>query len=52
MLTFNRVALGNGLCLLGEVNTTARSVALGFGVRTGSRDETPEEVKPDVSRYA
>src|SRR4051812_2757167 len=34
--------LPNGLQIIGESSPTARSVALGFFVRTGSRDETPE----------
>ena len=34
--------LGNGLTIIGEHNPEARSAALGFFVRTGSRDETPE----------
>lgn len=33
----------NGLTVIGEVNDQARSAAAGFFVRTGSRDETPEE---------
>lgn len=35
--------LGNGLKILGEVNSAAKSCAVGFFVRTGSRDETPKE---------
>jgi predicted Zn-dependent peptidase len=35
--------LPNGLQLIGETIPTARSVSVGFFVRTGSRDETPEE---------
>jgi predicted Zn-dependent peptidase len=34
--------LGNGLEVIGERNPGAKSVALGFFVRTGARDETPE----------
>src|SRR5947208_8493092 len=34
--------LPNGLALVGETNPAARSVALGFFVRTGSRDETAD----------
>jgi predicted Zn-dependent peptidase len=34
--------LSNGLKVIGETSPSARSVALGFFVRTGSRDETPE----------
>ena len=32
----------NGLTIIGERNPQAKSVALGYFVRTGSRDETPE----------
>ena len=32
----------NGLQIIGETSPSARSVALGFFVRTGARDETPE----------
>jgi predicted Zn-dependent peptidase len=35
--------LPNGLTIIGEATPSARSVAIGFFVRTGSRDETPEE---------
>src|ERR1700720_3101564 len=35
-------SLGNGLQIIGETSPSARSVALGFFVRTGSRDETPD----------
>jgi predicted Zn-dependent peptidase len=41
-MPFFREALPNGLQLLGETSTSARSAALGFFVRTGSRDEVPE----------
>ena len=34
--------LENGLTLVGEYSPSARSVALGFFARAGSRDETPE----------
>src|SRR6202167_985275 len=34
--------LPNHLALVGETNPDARSVAVGFFVKTGSRDETPE----------
>jgi predicted Zn-dependent peptidase len=34
--------LKNGLQIIGETSPSARSMALGFFVRTGSRDETPE----------
>jgi predicted Zn-dependent peptidase len=39
-VTFHKHALRNGLRIIGETNSSARSVALGFFVRTGSRDET------------
>ena len=39
-MTFHKQALRNGLRIIGETNSSARSVALGFFVRTGSRDET------------
>jgi predicted Zn-dependent peptidase len=39
---FHRHVLPNGLNLIGESSPSARSTALGFFVRTGSRDETPE----------
>src|SRR5436853_5499399 len=42
MPQFHHVRLSNGLQLLGETNPDARSVALGFFVRTGARDEGPE----------
>ncbi|MCS6863806.1 MAG: pitrilysin family protein [Gemmataceae bacterium] len=35
--------LPNGLQLIGETSPAARSVAVGFFVRTGSRDEQPQE---------
>src|SRR5215210_2028576 len=42
MPQFHHLRLSNGLQIIGETNPAARSVALGFFVRTGSRDETPE----------
>ena len=39
---FHHHVLENGLHLIGEVSPAAHSVAVGFFVRTGSRDETPE----------
>jgi predicted Zn-dependent peptidase len=39
---FHHTQLANGLQIVGETNPAARSVAVGFFVRTGSRDETPE----------
>src|SRR5438477_1393518 len=41
-MQFHREVLPNGLTIVGETNSAARSVALGFWVRTGARDETPE----------
>jgi predicted Zn-dependent peptidase len=41
-VAFHSQALKNGLQIIGESSPSARSVALGFFVRTGSRDETPE----------
>jgi predicted Zn-dependent peptidase len=39
---FYHHTLPNGLQVIGETSPSARSVALGFFVRTGSRDETAE----------
>src|SRR6516162_5531197 len=41
-MPFHKQSLKNGLQIIGETNSSARSVALGFFVRTGARDETPE----------
>src|SRR5438552_4400825 len=41
-MPFHSHKLANGLQLIGETSPSARSVSLGFFVRTGSRDETPE----------
>src|SRR6478752_88160 len=41
-MPFHTHKLPNGLQLIGETSPSARSVALGFFVSTGSRDETPE----------
>jgi predicted Zn-dependent peptidase len=35
--------LSNGLTLIGETSPSARSAAVGFFVKTGSRDEAPPE---------
>jgi predicted Zn-dependent peptidase len=35
--------LPNGLKIIGEINPDSKSVALGFFVKTGARDETPRE---------
>ncbi len=42
-MEFKQTTLDNGLTVIGEVNPAAASMAAGFFVRTGSRDETPEE---------
>ncbi len=42
-MPFHSHKLPNGLQLIGETSPSARSVAVGFFVRTGSRDETPAE---------
>src|SRR5215212_7043761 len=42
-MSFQMHKLANGLTVLGEHSPSARSVAVGFFVRTGSRDEVPEE---------
>jgi predicted Zn-dependent peptidase len=42
MLTFKQVVLKNGLEIVADVNDAAQSAALGFMVRTGSRDERAE----------
>jgi predicted Zn-dependent peptidase len=39
-MDFRQHTLDNGLQLIGEVNASAKSAAVGFFVRTGSRDET------------
>ncbi len=41
-MAFHKHTLANGLTLVAEHSPSARSVSLGFFVRTGSRDETPE----------
>src|SRR5271166_2280516 len=41
-MPFHSHKLANGLQLIGETSPSARSVALGFFVRTGSRDETAD----------
>src|SRR5438094_10193627 len=42
-MPFHSHKLPNGLQLIGETSPSARSVAVGFFVRTGSRDETVAE---------
>jgi predicted Zn-dependent peptidase len=39
---FRSHVLDNGLQIIGETSPSARSVALGFFVRTGARDESPD----------
>jgi predicted Zn-dependent peptidase len=39
-MEFKKHILDNGLVLVGEINTFAKSAAVGFFVKTGSRDET------------
>lgn len=39
-MKFHQTKLANGLSVIGELNPAVHSVALGFFVRTGSRDET------------
>src|SRR6478609_11819154 len=41
-MPFHQHTLPNGLQIIAETSPSARSMALGFFVRTGSRDETPE----------
>lgn len=41
-MQFHQHVLKNGLQIIGETSPSARSVALGFFVRTGARDEGPE----------
>lgn len=42
MMQFKHTQLPNGLTIAAEVNPDAATTALGFFVRTGSRDETPD----------
>ena len=41
-MEFEKKILANGLSLIGEVNKSAKSAAVGFFVKTGSRDETEQ----------
>ena len=41
-MKFKKKILSNGLSIIGEVNTSAKSAAVGFFVKTGSRDETAQ----------
>lgn len=40
-MEFKQQQLENGLQIIGEINPSAKSAAVGFFVKTGSRDETP-----------
>ena len=42
-MPFHSTRLANGLTIIGETSPSARSVAIGFFVRTGARDEQPTE---------
>ena len=41
-MEFKKKQLANGLVIIGEVNESAKSVAVGFFVKTGSRDEAKQ----------
>ncbi|GAI07299.1 unnamed protein product, partial [marine sediment metagenome] len=41
-MEFKHKELSNGLSIIGEVNKSAQSAAVGFFVRTGARDETAQ----------
>jgi predicted Zn-dependent peptidase len=41
-MEFKKKILSNGLSIVGEVNKSAKSAAVGFFVKTGARDETAE----------
>src|SRR2546423_8247375 len=41
-MPFHQHKLPNGLTIIGETSPAAKSAAVGFFVRTGSRDETPD----------
>src|SRR6266851_3991765 len=42
-MSFHKYVLPNGLTIVGEISPSARSVAVGLFVKTGSRDEAPPE---------
>jgi predicted Zn-dependent peptidase len=42
-MSFHKHVLPNGLTIVGEISPSARSAAVGFFVKTGSRDETSAE---------
>jgi predicted Zn-dependent peptidase len=48
-MEFKSEQLANGLAVIGEINKSAKSAAVGFFVKTGSRDET-EQIN-GVSHY-
>jgi predicted Zn-dependent peptidase len=39
-MEFKKKELANGLCVIGEVNKSAKSAAVGFFIKTGARDES------------
>lgn len=41
-MKFQKKILDNGLSIIGEVNKSAKSAAIGFFVKTGARDETAQ----------
>jgi len=41
-MEFKKKTLANGLDIIGEINKAAKSAAVGFFVKTGSRDETKQ----------
>ena len=41
-MEFRKETLANGLSVIGEINNSAKSAAVGFFVKTGSRDETTQ----------
>src|SRR6185312_7363460 len=41
-MSFQQHRLSNGLTIIGEPKASAQSMAAGFFVKTGARDETPE----------
>jgi predicted Zn-dependent peptidase len=41
-MEFKKKTLANGLDIIGEINKAAKSTAVGFFVKTGSRDETKQ----------
>jgi predicted Zn-dependent peptidase len=41
-MEFKKKVLPNGLSIIGEVNSSAKSAAVGFFIRTGARDESKE----------